>query len=116
MITELTFPSTVKEIEENAFKSCTALASIFFAEGSVLERIGNSAFEGTGLFGFISPASLKILGNGAFQNCKNLSTVRLKSNLELIGDGCFSGTVLSNIEIYQGIKTIGKNAFPKSFS
>ena len=61
-IEEITIPSTVTEIAEDAFSWTQNLKKVVFAENSVIEKIGGSAFERSGLESFASPGSLKELG------------------------------------------------------
>ena len=63
-------PSTLREIASGTFWKCRNLKSVRFAEG--LERIGEDAFRETGLGSVVLPASLKSVGEGAFDDCRGL--------------------------------------------
>ena len=63
------------------------------------------------------PDSIKIIGNCAFKNNKNLSLVDIQntSSLERIGAYAFEGCSLSRgINLVEGIKNIGEGAFKHS--
>ena len=74
----------VTEIADNAFRDWTNLEEVVFEPNSRLERIGDHAFAGTALREFTAPGSLKVIGSGAFMNCKSLKAVRLNEGLEEI--------------------------------
>ncbi len=44
----VTIPNTVKTIGAAAFQNCNNLSTVTFAEGSIIETIGNSAFKSSG--------------------------------------------------------------------
>lgn len=56
-----------------------------------MERVGNYWFSNASIQSVSIPASVKIIGNGAFFRCKRLSLVSLAkdSALEKIGVRCF---------------------------
>ncbi len=57
-------------------------------------------------------AQLVAIGNNAFANCKNLTTINFKDSVEFIGDYAFTGcTSLANITIPKNVKSIGDSAF-----
>lgn len=70
------------------------------ADGNVLGTIdvvaiGDSAFKGGHLTSIMIPASIKSIGDGAFEDCTNLTKAYLSdaSALESIGKNAFKGTV-----------------------
>ena len=64
-----------------------------------ITAIGANALKGRKLTSFIAPASLKTIGNYAFQNCTLLEEVDLNT-VESIGKGAFKGCiVLSNLTL-----------------
>ena len=81
----IVIPSTLEVLEEYTFSGCYKLASVVFAEGSRLKKIGNHCFANTGLKAFEAPPSLRKIGNGAFFACKNLQRVVLNEGLEAVG-------------------------------
>lgn len=58
-----------------------------------------------------------LIGNDAFKDCKNLTTVNLPSTLTYISSGAFSDCVsLSDITLPKGLKTIGSHTFSNCIS
>lgn len=51
------------------------------------------------------------IGNGAFESCKNLTTVTLPATLEKIGEDAFHYSSITSIEIPNTVRTIGMYAF-----
>ena len=90
------------------------LTSVTFADNSVLETIGVHAFCDSGLTSLTIPASVKTIGDNAFEGCKNLTSVTFATNsaLETIGDIAFAQcTALTTVTIPASVKTIGEYAF-----
>lgn len=53
-----------------------------------------------------------VVGGGAFENYKNITSVKIPSSVELIDDNSFRGcTNLTKIELSEGLKRIGYMAF-----
>ena len=79
VLSSVTIPASVTEIGKNAFYNCydgsTGLTEVTFAEGSKLETIGESAFNGCGISSVTIPASVTEIGQKAFAYCKNLKSV-----------------------------------------
>ena len=63
-------PSSVKRLDDGAFKGHGNLKRIIFQRGSQLEKIGRNCFQGSGLEEFVAPDSLRVVGSGTFYNCK----------------------------------------------
>ena len=55
----------------------------------------------------VIPNSVKTIGNKAFYECKNLTSVTLEEGLESIGKECFSNTAVTEIIIPKSVKMIG---------
>lgn len=72
-ITEVTIPSSIKQIEDYAFSSCHSLTKVNLSEG------------------------LEILNNSVFFNCSELREIKLPSTLKEIGPRAFSGAALNNV-------------------
>ena len=64
-ITEVTIPSSIKQIEDYAFSSCHSLTKVNLSEG------------------------LEILNNSVFFNCSELREIKLPSTLKEIGPSAF---------------------------
>lgn len=82
----ISLPSTLKVIGENAFASC-GVEELTLPEG--LETIEACGFLGAHLRKFIAPADLKTIGNSAF-NSAALTEVQLNEGLQSIGIAAFS--------------------------
>ncbi|MCX4379743.1 MAG: leucine-rich repeat protein, partial [Lachnospiraceae bacterium] len=65
-ITSVSIPNTVKFIGARAFYKCTGLATVTFADGSNLEKIGAEAFLNANVSNIHFPVALKQIGVGAF--------------------------------------------------
>ena len=64
-----------------------------FAEG--LEKIGVGAFKESGLESAVLPASLRMVSQETFAECKSLKTVKFSKGLEVLGtDECLGGCSL----------------------
>ena len=75
-VERITFPRTLRRIEDGAFASYKGLKQVDLAD-SALEDIGRSAFFESGLESFTAPSSLGAIGEDAFYGCKSLKHVDL---------------------------------------
>ncbi|MDR1195293.1 MAG: leucine-rich repeat domain-containing protein [Endomicrobium sp.] len=92
-ITSITIPSTVKSIEDEAFRECTELISI------TIENDGVTHIEGGNI-------------SGAFLNCSKLKTVILGNKIEYIGEQAFQRcTSLETLTFPESLISINKSAF-----
>lgn len=97
-LTSIVIPSNVTVINGYAFHGCSSLASVTnnsekitaivgnafagcpiteFKFPAVLKEIGAAAFNGAKFTSVNLPNSITTLGNGVFENCKNLTYLRL---------------------------------------
>lgn len=100
-ITSVSFEKAVNfiVIGNDAFKNCTALASVYRLENTVMTTIGDRAFYGDKkLVGntqsrVVMPKTLKKIGASAFEGCSKVNTIdaRTSSGLNSIGAGAFKG-------------------------
>ena len=61
------------------------------------------------------PTTLKILGTGAFQDCKKLSKVKHPYSLHTVGKDVFAGcTALKSISIPSKVTSIYESAIPEN--
>lgn len=118
--TEVTIPSSVKRIGNQAFFGSTSkffLKTLNLSEG--LEYIGESAFYGNGIEHLTIPASVDTIAKSAFLYSPNLQTINFSEGLKYIGKGAFtSGTfayntnkVLKKVTLPSTVEFIGDEAF-----
>ena len=105
-------PSSIRTIQDSAFSHCAALNQIVLPEGlssigtnvfqdtlsleslvlkGGLTTIGYQAFASSGLVTLALPKNVTYLGERAFSNCPNLSTVDLSRCDVALSAGLFSG-------------------------
>ena len=80
-----------------------------FAEGSQLREIGEWAFYETGLTEVHIPASVRTIGERAFEYCENLQRVTFAegSQLREIGEWAFRETGIAEVQIPASVQIIG---------
>ncbi|MFW5851923.1 MAG: leucine-rich repeat domain-containing protein, partial [Bacteroidota bacterium] len=105
---EIAIPLSVTKIGDSAFKNCTSLDSLSFADPylksdeSLLECIGNWAFYNChALESLTVPEGVTEIGDGAFYGCTYVDQLNLPSSLLKIGDNAFAKCDhLKNITIH----------------
>ncbi len=109
-ITEITIPSTVKEIEISAFSGCNSLSNINLGN---VEKIGEQSFKNcTSLTSIKIPKSLNKGASGApFLGCTNLKTIELEEGMTVIPKYLCSETRITDITIPNTVKEIDLWAF-----
>ena len=101
-------PKTVKKIGKSAFQK-NKLKEVILPEG--LEEIGTLAFNGNELTSIEIPDSVVKMGEGTF-SLNNISYAKLSKNMKTVPNGIFSRNLnLKNIDIPDGVETIGQSAF-----
>lgn len=112
-VKSVAIPESVREIGDHAFRRCSRLRRVVFAEGSQLQTIGRRAFEGSGVREIAIPSSVTSLEDGAFYCCKSLRLVLFQedSRLQRIGEWCFYGCGLMKFSAPQSLREVGSNAF-----
>lgn len=109
-IEKVTFPSSLLEIKESAFKGAN-LSSVQFDGTPQLTTIGGEAFQSTKLETFECPSSLKyITGSNTF-NISSLKSISLNEGLESLGNFTFSGTGIKEVNIPKTVKSVGTGVF-----
>ena len=76
-----------------------------------LTYLGTGAFAGSQAKGVSIPASLKKIGDYAFEGCNNLDGVSIFEGVEEIGESAFDCCAFTVITIPSTVKTIGTGAF-----
>ena len=90
--TELTLPSDITKIYQNAFSGCTKLTSVTIPDS--ITSIGNYAFRGcTGLTSVTIGNGVTSIGDSAFEYCYKLVEVYNKSTLSITADRSGNGYV-----------------------
>ena len=134
----ISFPSTLKKINKNAFTGSNVYGNLIIPEG--VTSVGESAFSGCArLNGVISlPSTLNEIGFSAFKGmskitgritisnnirkipdyafsgCAMITEVALGKNVESIGNFAFDACGATTLELPSGLRSIGKSAFNKS--
>ncbi|MBO4567537.1 MAG: leucine-rich repeat protein [Bacteroidales bacterium] len=134
----LTIPSSVQYIEEYAFKFCSSIPNISFAEGSQLESIGEQAFyycddmSGNlwlpnslteigyrafyhcGFWKVVIPSSVTSIAAAAFHSCGSDMVVEIAGNPTsgtTIGNYAFNSSDIKELTIGECVTSIGEQAF-----
>ena len=96
----VSIPSSVRRIEEGAFRACFNLKQVTCTEN--LRYIGAQAFFASPIEHITLPDSLETIGWRAFASTK-LTTVTVPKNVTLLGSGAFYGcTNLTEIQVAAG--------------
>ncbi len=105
------FPAGVTIIGEHAFKRYDHLLSIEIPDS--VRVIGVGAFsECRGLTSFEIPNSVTNIDEYAFYGCLNLTSIKISDNAEYIGNHAFGYcTALESIKIPDSVTSIGEYAF-----
>ena len=110
-LTKLVIPSSVTEIEDNAFEDYIVLDKIIIPDS--VTKIGNYAFRNClSLKQITIPNSTTKIGNYAFSGCCSLTEITIPNSVTKIGDYAFDDcSSLKHIIISNGVKKIGTGAF-----
>ena len=125
--------NAIKEIPDDFFSSCEALADIEIPEGletigsnvfwrckalksiklpSTLKTLGANVFDSTGLESIEIPEGVQVLPISAFRDCASLVEVKLPDSLIEISQYAMAGCVsLKEVTIPKNVTTLGKNIF-----
>ena len=109
-ITEITIPSTVKEIGICAFSGCNNLSSINLGN---VEKISEQSFKNcTALTSIKLPKTLTKDSSGApFLGCTNIKNIELEKGMTVIPNYVCASTAITEITIPNTVKEIGMWAF-----
>ena len=90
-LTEVVVSGYVVKIEAYAFRDCTALKTVKLSDA--LATLGEGVFSGCKALENTSflPASLKVVGARAFENCEGLLAASLPDAVTTIGERTFQG-------------------------
>lgn len=110
-LSEITFPSTLTEIQYYALGNNSKLTSADLSKTAV-SSIGLYAFtDCSSLSSVLLPDSLYEIAGAAFSRCKALNEITLPKNLGMIGQYAFIDTGLSKITVPDSVTEIGYSAF-----
>ena len=74
-------------------------------------QILSGQYVGNSIKNVILPTSLSLIGESAFQNCTQLTSIEFKEGLENIGKNAFNGTGLTSVSFPSSLKMINDGAF-----
>lgn len=109
----IVIPDSISEIGYEAFKNCSALSEVLFADSMVLNKIGNGAFNNCDSLSEIKiPTGMKYLPYNLFHGCDKLRAVELPDGIEEISNGAFGYCIaLESLDVPYTVKKISDNAF-----
>lgn len=122
-ITTLTIPAQLTDISYTAFSNCVNLTTITVEEGNPAYSSYNGCLydaDKTALLkvpmstggSFSVPATVRTIGNYAFNGCESMTSVSLPAGLESIGSGAFYRCEgLTGITLPETLTSIGSSAF-----
>ena len=112
-ISNVQFPSTLEEIGDVAFSSCSALMCEISLPHS-LKRIGGNAFSGSAIRGnLVLPEGLEHIGGSAFSYCSGLTgSLTIPSGIKVIESFSFRQCGFTgNLNLPMGLTEIQEGAF-----
>lgn len=125
-LTSVSIPNSINKIGNRAFDMCSKLEHITFPTNlttignyafnnvplteinlpNTLQTIGEYGFYGTSIRELSMPDSVTKVGEYGFAKCKNLSTVKLSSNLKELPRLLFEESNLTSLDIPDGVTSI----------
>lgn len=79
------------------------------------DRVGDEAFANSSITYINFPKSLTLIGERAFENCKNIASITLNEGLENIGKKAFMSTSLTTLKFPSTLQIIHDEAFRDCF-
>lgn len=109
--TELIIEDGVTSVGANiCSRNCRNLQTLTL--NNTLLKIGDNAFSGCSIRKLILPDSIKSIGKFSFDNCDELTKVKLSANLKTIPEQAFLGCEqLQEIKLPDNLEVIESNAF-----
>ncbi len=117
----INIPGGVTYIGGGAFANCSSLTSIVVEEvnshydsrdncNAIINTTNNMLIAGCK--NTVIPSSVTSIGDGAFNGCRNLTSITIPNSVTSIGDDAFNGCgSLASITIPSSVTSIGRNAF-----
>lgn len=107
---KIALPSTLVEIEEDAFSYCTALKEIKIPDS--VKKMGGYQFYGcTALTKVVLSKNLTEISERTFKHCTKLKEIVIPDKVKTIGDHAFAWSALEKITLPASLKTVGDGAF-----
>ena len=102
---------SVADVSEDCFYECSSLRTFDFSNVS---EIGAFAFAYTGLKSVTLPTNIKTVGEGAFYNCSELTTIKWRAESSKIEQYTFAHCINLTDFNFSKISIIVQNAFDDS--
>ena len=100
--------SQLRVISDGTFAGCKKLEKMSIPEG--IWKIGDNAFELSGLVECKLPSTLRVIGKEAFFH-SYIRDIVLPEGLETLGEGAFDSTLLTSVTIPSSIDTLPAELF-----
>ncbi|MBQ9867347.1 MAG: leucine-rich repeat protein [Lachnospiraceae bacterium] len=115
-LTNAALEDGISYVPKNAFAFAPALVQVTIP--SSVKTIGDNAFAGCSRIGAFSlPKNLTALGRNAFGECISLTNITIPNKVKKIADYCFFGcSVLSEIKLPDSITEVGHRSFDGCYS
>lgn len=110
-LTTINIPASVTQINNDAFKRCTALTSCVIPD--TVTSMGTNAFAYcSSLKNIILPATITRLSGQIFKDCSSLETISIPNTVTRIDGRTFQNcTSLQSVNIGSSVEEIGEYAF-----
>ena len=115
-VESVSVPKNLEVIPESAFEGCILLTSVGITDSHKIRVIGKKAFKDCENLGAFIAASVKEVGDGAFQGCVNLVSIKFYSNEVAFGADIFDDDLqgklyvfgLDNSDVSQYVSLLGR--------
>lgn len=106
---EIILPASVRDVGNNAFRSCSALRTV---EIRGTPSLGTDLLRACHhLTSAVLPETLRAVPARMFRNCTRLHHIVFPPHLESIGERAFQGSGLAAAPLPAGVRSIGEGAF-----